>query len=1086
VKLRKLTALLLSIITAASMFSIPAYADDNNAQQTSNDTSTGSNELSNSELEMTDNKFDFQLSSDDVENDIADNKSSKDLESSGATADVPSRAADTYSNTAADYTYTVTPLLEPFNRYFFVKTDNLDPTSFRFADKSSAYNENSTLSAVNTLFADIVYDDNETMRVDGGYIFYSGNTDGGEIVLQSKDMSGNDWKDTDITLELPVLKDNVDYLIDTYADKSSFFENMDAVQKGFSSICLYSDSYIQGKLKRNRTYWYSYTSIYKDQGFYIKSPFSRTDSRSLFASYVYPYTFDSIGFPSMMRAVAYRLDDSCSCVWSNNYHYLIEVTYNGETHKYGGQGSGKGQYISEDNIEKYFSFDTDTSDITLENMYNLLKKYSQMKIEDDIPRDGAFTWEDIYNTIGTGAWVRLDKNTSLKNSDLDDDYTYFYPNNYGSKHFLTSEFGAGDSVYFSGSLSFLSDTWVDGHYISEYHNLIMGEKFEDHQTSNIMLMQVTLPQINYSPIYTYDSTNHQYEITNYKIYSITEKTQDVLFNYNDGVWQADEYSFDSGFANYDTIVSMVELGMIDEKYLDMVTLTPEEVGELNVDGKTNLLPETGYIYDGTTEPGTPFINHNPESELKNTSEFSTYEINVGDTVDINCSAEGGSGDYNYAIYYRRSNQNTWKTKSEMSKTSSVKFSPQYEDTYFVKIDVKDSIGNFKTKIIKARVVKEFKNVSTISATSVCVGDTVKINFKTEGTRDSLDNYEIMYKHSYDYSWTTLYDSKINKTVNLIPDRVGTYYVTVYIKGTIKIPYGNNYSMNSQETKYKQFKITVFEELENKSTISASTVKAGKTVEITGDAEGGNGPYEYAFYYKRGNASSWTTKAEMGKATSVKISPYYADTYTIKVDVKDSNGSIRSKTFTVQSTKALENKSTVSTSTVSIGKTVKITGNAEGGSGPYQYAFYYKRGNASSWTTKSEMGKADYVYLSPQYADTYTIKVDVKDSSGTTKSKTFTVQSTKALQNKSTVSTSTVKAGKAVKITGDAEGGSGPYQYAFYYKRGNASSWTTKAEMGKAASIELSPYYADTYTVKVDVKDSSGTTKSKTFTIKSVK
>jgi len=133
---------------------------------------------------------------------------------------------------------------------------------------------------------------------------------------------------------------------------------------------------------------------------------------------------------------------------------------------------------------------------------------------------------------------------------------------------------------------------------------------------------------------------------------------------------------------------------------------------------------------------------------------------------------------------------------------------------------------------------------------------------------------------------------------------------------------------------------------------------------------------------------------MGKATSVKISPYYADTYTIKVDVKDSNGSIRSKTFTVQSTKALENKSTVSTSTVSIGKTVKITGNAEGGSGPYQYAFYYKRGNASSWTTKAEMGKAASIELSPYYADTYTVKVDVKDSSGTTKSKTFTIKSVK--------------------------------------------------------------------------------------------
>ena len=36
-----------------------------------------------------------------------------------------------------DYSYMVTPLLEPFNEYFFVKTDNPDPCSFRFIDKSS-------------------------------------------------------------------------------------------------------------------------------------------------------------------------------------------------------------------------------------------------------------------------------------------------------------------------------------------------------------------------------------------------------------------------------------------------------------------------------------------------------------------------------------------------------------------------------------------------------------------------------------------------------------------------------------------------------------------------------------------------------------------------------------------------------------------------------------------------------------------------------------------------------------------------------------------------------------------------------------
>ena len=51
-------------------------------------------------------------------------------------------SADTVSaknKSVTAYTYTITPILSPFNEYFFVKTDNPDPTSFRFADKSSVY-----------------------------------------------------------------------------------------------------------------------------------------------------------------------------------------------------------------------------------------------------------------------------------------------------------------------------------------------------------------------------------------------------------------------------------------------------------------------------------------------------------------------------------------------------------------------------------------------------------------------------------------------------------------------------------------------------------------------------------------------------------------------------------------------------------------------------------------------------------------------------------------------------------------------------------------------------------------------------------
>ena len=97
---------------------------------------------------------------------------------------------------AANYSYAITPVLDPFNEYFYVKTDNPDPFSFRFVDNSTVYGENGANGSINLLydswneeaiiFSDVVYEDKSTSRVKGGYIFKGNNTDGGYVTLQYK------------------------------------------------------------------------------------------------------------------------------------------------------------------------------------------------------------------------------------------------------------------------------------------------------------------------------------------------------------------------------------------------------------------------------------------------------------------------------------------------------------------------------------------------------------------------------------------------------------------------------------------------------------------------------------------------------------------------------------------------------------------------------------------------------------------------------------------------------------------------------------------------------------------------------------
>ena len=477
--------------------------------------------------------------------------------------------------------------------------------------------------------------------------------------------------------------------------------------------------------------------------------------------------------------------------------------------------------------------------------------------------------------------------------------------------------------------------------------------------------------------------------------------------------------------------------------------------------------------NGTVTSKTFTITSSSETPLTNNSTSSATSVTVGKSVTITGAAEGGSGSYQYAFYYKRGDAASWTTKSAYGKATSVTLSPAYADTYYVMVNVKDSAGTVKSKIITitSKNVTLLTNNSTISAATVTLGNTITITGNASGGTAPYQ-YAFYYTRGTGTGLTTISAYGKATSAEFKPVYADIYTIRVAVKD------------NNNTVVYKTFRVRSSSALTNNSTISATSVKKGTEVTITGKSSNGIGTVKYAFYYKKSGESSWKTKSDYGKATSVTLTPAYVDTYTIQVDAKDSTGTVASKTLTLTSTGTLTNNSTISATSVKKGTAVTITGKSSGGTGTVQYAFYYKKSGESSWITKSAYGKATSVTLTPGYVTTYTIRVDAKDSTGTVASKTFTLTSTSTLANNSTVSATAVTVGKTVTITGKSSGGTGTVQYAFYYKRGSATSWTTKSAYGKATSVELTPAYADTYTVKVDAKDSSGTVVSKTFTIKS--
>ena len=542
----------------------------------------------------------------------------------GSDIDYGSNDNDTVSDTdeykidITAYSYKITPLLPPFNEYFFIETDNPDPESFNFADKDSKYKEemDAYIRPNTVYYADVIYENEETKRVKGGYIASAEYTDGGTLILQRAEKIVTDYgyytsesfeyEDTDITVKVADVIDSTDYLIQTYGDNSKgFFEQMTSIQNGFSEICLYNGVSILGELLKGDGEWGISNSPHIDQNFYIQDPYYRDYGESMLVSGLYPYRYDSIGFPNEMLNVAERLGFDFEAKWSSSYHDEIDYTYGGETHSYGGSGHGGGQGIHKDMVRYFFSFDGSSddaaNDISLGSLSKKINYYGSLTIEEET-LEGTITWADIRKTVGDGSYVKLVEVNGIY-GDTEEGYTYLYDNGADSEY---DDWSWGNIGYFSYS-------WYDGRYFDGYEVFEKGTKFgdigsngEDTSKARIIQKDVKIPIPDASKYWCYglfDSLDKFAET--YPAYNPKTKTWEGYVTYS--------YNWDTG--NYELQMLLDELKIYDETnntyspitdsaFLDACTITPEEAKKMGLDKNADKDPEEYYIYDKVSKPGT--------------------------------------------------------------------------------------------------------------------------------------------------------------------------------------------------------------------------------------------------------------------------------------------------------------------------------------------------------------------------------------------------------------------------------------------------------------------------------------------------
>ncbi len=91
--------------------------------------------------------------------------------------------------------------------------------------------------------------------------------------------------------------------------------------------------------------------------------------------------------------------------------------------------------------------------------------------------------------------------------------------------------------------------------------------------------------------------------------------------------------------------------------------------------------------------------------LKNVSTMRVDNIKLGDKVKVSGAAKGGTGDYQYAFYSKKTNSKKWSTIQDFSKLRNVNITPTKAVDYDIMVKVKDSLGKISTKIFKLKVTK---------------------------------------------------------------------------------------------------------------------------------------------------------------------------------------------------------------------------------------------------------------------------------------------------------------------------------------------------------------------------------------------
>ena len=187
-----------------------------------------------------------------------------------------------------------------------------------------------------------------------------------------------------------------------------------------------------------------------------------------------------------------------------------------------------------------------------------------------------------------------------------------------------------------------------------------------------------------------------------------------------------------------------------------------------------------------------------DKKIHLSASFDKTTVYAGEAVYVKAMATGGTGYYKYGFYFKKATDSEWTTAKAFSASNEAAFTLPQTGAYQVCVKVKDSNGATTKNyydVTSSINTTAIKNNSTVSATTITLGNTVKMTASCTGGTGCYE-YSMLYRLSGETEWSIIQSFGRNTTVNFKPEASGKYELNIKITD----------SQGSQTEKY--FNLTV--------------------------------------------------------------------------------------------------------------------------------------------------------------------------------------------------------------------------------------------------------------------------------------